>query len=70
MPVHVDHIAATDPPRPLPTISRIWSAERRLGARTMIVYLNHIQQFRNYCALHGVVEREELTLERVDCFIN
>jgi len=36
----------------------------------MIVYLNHIQQFRNYCALHGVVEREELTLERVDCFIN
>jgi len=36
----------------------------------MIVYLNRIQQFRNYCDLHGLVEREELTLERVGCFID
>ena len=69
MPVHVDHIAAADPAAPTPDdIRRIWSAEPRLGAGTTIVYLNRIQQFRTYCALHGLVEREELTLERVGRF--
>lgn len=50
-------------------IYRVWRADRRLSPGAALVYMSRIKLFRAYCAEHGLVEREELTLERVNHFI-
>ncbi|NKM67630.1 site-specific integrase [Rhizobium laguerreae] len=71
MPIFIGHSDAAAPAAPTHhDIRRIWRVEGRLSAGTMTVYLNRIQQFRTFCALHGLVEREELTLEQVGRFID
>ena len=71
MPMPIDHSDAAAPVAPtLDDIRRIWCEEGRLSTGSMTVYLIRIQQFRTYCAVHGLVERQELTRERVDRFIN
>lgn len=50
-------------------IGRAWRSDRRLSAGTVIVYLDRIKRFRAYCAEQGLIERDELSLDRVDCFI-
>lgn len=50
-------------------IARVWHADRYLSPGTTIVYLQSIKLFRAYCVEHGLVEREELTLEGVNGFI-
>jgi len=50
-------------------IYRIWRTDRRLSPGAALVYMRRIKLFRAYCAEHGLVEREELTLERATCFI-
>lgn len=51
-------------------IRRIWDGERRLSAGTARAYLIRIQQFRTYCTLQRLTEREELTLEGANRFID
>jgi integrase/recombinase XerD len=51
-------------------IYRVWRADRRLRPSAAVVYMRRIRLFRAYCAEHGLVEREELTFERVNCFID
>lgn len=50
-------------------IDRVWRADRRLSRGAALVYMRRIKLFRVYCAEHGLAEREELTLERVNRFI-
>jgi hypothetical protein len=50
-------------------IDRVWHTDRRLSLGTALVYMGRIKLFRTYCAEHGLVECEELTLERVNRFI-
>jgi hypothetical protein len=51
-------------------IYHVWRADRRLSPGAALVYMRRIRLFRAYCAEHGLVEREELTLERVNRFID
>ncbi|RWN86079.1 MAG: integrase [Mesorhizobium sp.] len=51
-------------------ICRVWRADRRLSSGAAIVYMQRIKLFRAYCVEHGLVERGELTLERVNRFID
>lgn len=39
-----------------------------MNDRSAVVYMQRIKLFRAYCVEHGLVEREELTLERVSRF--
>lgn len=50
-------------------IARVWRADRCLSPGTAIVYMQSINLFRAYCVAHGLVERDELTLEGVNGFI-
>lgn len=50
-------------------ICRVWRADLRLSSGAALVYMQRIKLFRAYCVEHGLVEREELTLERVNRFI-
>jgi integrase/recombinase XerD len=50
-------------------IRRVWHADRCVNDRSAVVYMQRIRLFRAYCVDHGLVEREQLTLERVSAFI-
>lgn len=51
-------------------IRRIWNGERRLSAGTADKYLICILQFRAYCSQQSLIEREELTLQGANQFID
>jgi integrase/recombinase XerD len=66
------HTDTTDLAMPIaPTlddIRRVWRADRCVNDGSAIVYMQRIKLFRTYCIEHELVEREELTLERVSRF--
>jgi integrase len=61
-------LAAPAPPTP-DDILRVWRADRCVNDRSAVVYMQRIKLFRAWCIEHGLVEREELTLEGVSRFI-
>ena len=68
---YIDRNGSTIAGAPTPAeIRRIWDEERRLSAGTARNYLIRIQKFRTYCTLQGLTEREELTLEGANRFID
>jgi len=60
-------------PTVAPTTSdiwRVWRLDRSLSTRVAHIYMRKIKLFRAYCAEHGLVERDELTLDRAKRFID
>ncbi|TIL29304.1 MAG: hypothetical protein E5Y82_33570, partial [Mesorhizobium sp.] len=59
----------TEPTPTIEDIYRVWRADRSLSPGAALVYMRRIRSFRSYCAERGLIEREELTLERANRFI-
>ena len=66
LPISTD-LAAPVAPTP-EDILRVWQADRCVNDHSAVVYMRRIKLFREWCTVHGLVEREELTLERVSSF--